>query len=60
MLVFIQLSILIFSIVLHEIAHGYVAFKNGDPTAKQFWQDVATEQTSGVVLSEQELYESCP
>ena len=35
MLVFIQLSILIFSIVLHEIAHGYVAFKNGAPTAKQ-------------------------
>jgi Zn-dependent protease len=26
---------LIFSIILHEIAHGYVAYRNGDPTAKQ-------------------------
>ncbi len=26
--------ILIYSIILHEIAHGYVAYKLGDPTAK--------------------------
>ncbi|RAP36157.1 site-2 protease family protein [Candidatus Marinamargulisbacteria bacterium SCGC AAA071-K20] len=35
MLTFIQLTILMISVVLHEIAHGYVAFKNGDPTAMQ-------------------------
>jgi len=26
--------VLIFSIVVHEVAHGYVALKNGDPTAR--------------------------
>jgi Zn-dependent protease len=26
--------VLIFSIVIHEVAHGYVALKNGDPTAR--------------------------
>lgn len=26
--------ILFFSVVIHEFSHGYVAFKNGDPTAK--------------------------
>ena len=26
----------IFSIMLHEIAHGYAAWKNGDPTAKYY------------------------
>jgi Zn-dependent protease len=29
----IALPILIFSIVLHEVAHGWVALKQGDPTA---------------------------
>ncbi len=29
-----MLIVLILSIVLHEIAHGYAAFKLGDPTAK--------------------------
>jgi len=28
------LPILLFSVVIHEVAHGYVAFKLGDPTAK--------------------------
>ena len=28
------LPILLFSVVLHEVAHGYMAFKLGDPTAK--------------------------
>ena len=27
--------ILILSMVLHELAHGYTAYKLGDPTAKQ-------------------------
>ncbi len=31
----VQLSILLISIILHEIAHGYVAYHYGDPTAKQ-------------------------
>jgi Zn-dependent protease len=26
--------VLLFSVVVHEVAHGYVALKNGDPTAK--------------------------
>lgn len=30
----IILIILLYSIILHEISHGYVAFKLGDPTAK--------------------------
>ncbi len=30
----IQIGVLIFSIVLHEISHGYAAFRYGDPTAK--------------------------
>lgn len=30
----IALSILIFSAILHEVAHGYVADKLGDPTAR--------------------------
>jgi Zn-dependent protease len=28
------LPILLFSVVIHEVAHGYMAFKLGDPTAK--------------------------
>lgn len=30
----ISIGILLFSSVLHEIAHGYVAYRLGDPTAK--------------------------
>lgn len=30
----ITLSILIFSAILHEVAHGFVAYRLGDPTAK--------------------------
>jgi len=26
--------VLLFSVVVHEVAHGYVALRNGDPTAK--------------------------
>ncbi len=26
--------VLLFSIIVHEVAHGYVALRNGDPTAK--------------------------
>lgn len=32
--IIISLAILIFSSILHEIAHGYVAYRLGDPTAK--------------------------
>lgn len=31
----LQLSVLFFSVIIHEVAHGYVAYKRGDPTAKQ-------------------------
>lgn len=31
---FVILGLIIFSIILHEIAHGYVAYWLGDPTAK--------------------------
>lgn len=34
MLIGIQLSVLLISIILHEIAHGYVAYRFGDSTAK--------------------------
>jgi len=30
----IRLTALVFSIVLHEVAHGYVAYRLGDPTAR--------------------------
>ncbi len=30
----IAVAVLIFSIVCHEIAHGYIAYRLGDPTAK--------------------------
>lgn len=30
----LQLAILIYSVILHEIAHGYVADRLGDPTAR--------------------------
>jgi len=30
----IQITVLIFSVILHEVAHGFVAFRLGDPTAK--------------------------
>ena len=30
----LQIIILIFSAILHEVAHGYVAYSLGDPTAK--------------------------
>lgn len=31
--IFISLLILLFSIILHEYSHGYIAYKNGDDTA---------------------------
>ncbi len=33
-IILIQIFILIYSIIAHEIAHGYVAYLLGDPTAK--------------------------
>lgn len=33
-MILIQLAILIYSVILHEIAHGWVADKLGDPTAR--------------------------
>ena len=32
---FLALPALVFSIILHEVAHGYAAYRLGDPTAKQ-------------------------
>lgn len=34
-IILLSVFILFFSVVIHEIAHGWVAFKLGDPTAKQ-------------------------
>ncbi|BDU50285.1 site-2 protease family protein [Haliovirga abyssi] len=34
--IIIMIIAMYFAIVLHEVAHGYVAFLNGDPTAKIF------------------------
>ncbi len=33
-MIFFQFAILIYSVILHEISHGYVADKLGDPTAR--------------------------
>ena len=30
----IRIPIILFSLTVHEIAHGYTAYKLGDPTAK--------------------------
>jgi Zn-dependent protease len=30
----IRIAALVFSVILHEVAHGYVAFRLGDPTAR--------------------------
>ena len=32
--IFFQVAILLFSVILHEVAHGYAALKLGDPTAQ--------------------------
>lgn len=32
--VVLQIAVLIFSVVVHEVAHGYAAYRLGDPTAK--------------------------
>ena len=32
--VIIQIVALVFSIIMHEVAHGYVAYRLGDPTAR--------------------------
>jgi Zn-dependent protease len=32
----IMLVVLFFSVIIHEVAHGYVALLNGDPTAKRY------------------------
>jgi len=34
LIIIFSLAVLLFSIILHEIAHGYLAYKLGDPTAK--------------------------
>lgn len=34
LLIVIKLTALVFSIVLHEVAHGYMAYRLGDPTAR--------------------------
>lgn len=30
----IQIAVLVFAVIVHEVAHGYIAYKLGDPTAK--------------------------
>lgn len=30
----LQISVLLFSVIVHEVAHGFVAYKRGDDTAK--------------------------
>ena len=30
----VRIAALVFSIILHEVAHGYVAYRLGDPTAR--------------------------
>jgi Zn-dependent protease len=30
----LMVVVLLFSVIVHEVAHGYVALLNGDPTAR--------------------------
>ena len=30
----IRIAVLVFSVIIHEVAHGYVAYRLGDPTAR--------------------------
>ncbi len=32
--IFLQIAVLIFSVVIHEVSHGFAAYRLGDPTAK--------------------------
>ncbi len=32
--ILMQVAVLIFAVIIHEVAHGFVAYKLGDPTAK--------------------------
>lgn len=33
--IIMQIAVLVFAVIIHEVAHGYVAFRLGDPTAKR-------------------------
>lgn len=33
--IIIQITVLVFGVIVHEVSHGFVAYKLGDPTAKQ-------------------------
>lgn len=35
LLTILGLAVILFSIIIHEVAHGYVAYSLGDPTAKE-------------------------
>jgi len=35
MTIVMQILVLVLSVIVHEVSHGYVAYKLGDPTAKQ-------------------------
>ena len=32
--ILLQIFVLLFAVVIHEVAHGWVAYKCGDPTAR--------------------------
>jgi Zn-dependent protease len=34
MVLVIKIAVLVFSVIIHEVAHGYAAYRLGDPTAK--------------------------
>ena len=38
--IFITLLILLFSIILHEYSHGYIAYKNGDILFPMIFQNI--------------------
>lgn len=33
--IIVKITVLVFGVVVHEVSHGYVAYRLGDPTAKQ-------------------------
>ncbi len=34
----LMIPVLLFSVIAHEVAHGYAAYRCGDPTAKYLGQ----------------------
>ncbi len=43
-------ALLLYSVIFHELAHGWIAYKMGDPTAKAFRKYKLDIQCDGIGL----------